>query len=298
MKVSTLEGHSNPIYTVIAHPNKALFYTAGNDKGVVEWDLETKTHLRIFQQIKSTVYCLTIIEEQNLLIAGCNDGLILFFDLDSTKLLATISAGSAVFDLKYVSSKKELLASTDIGSIFIIDPINFNILHQFQSGTEKIRTIATSDKLNLITTASNDKIIRIYHLEDYTSFYEFEGHSQGVGAVAFSPEGTQLVTGSRDAHLRVWSTNNWECLYNFPAHLFAIYKIAYHPKYPYIATASRDKSVKIWRAEDFSLFKNLSIDKGAEGHRLSVNGLCWTNDGMHLISVSDDKLVKVWDFEF
>src|SRR5690606_4840467 len=111
-------------------------------------------------------------------------------------------------------------------------------------------------------------------------------------------DGTQLVTGSRDAHLRVWSTVNWECLYSFPAHLFAIYKIAWHPVYPYIATASRDKSIKIWRAEDFSLFKNLSFEKGIDAHKLSVNSIVWTKDGKHLISVSDDRLVKIWDFEF
>lgn len=294
MKVSTLPGHNNPVYSVVAHPQKALFYTAGNDKGIVEWDLETKTHLRIFKQVKNTVYTLTIVHET--LVSGCNDGLILFFDLENGKLLATIKADSAIFDLKYSATKKELLASTDTGTILVIDPLSFKVLHQFKSGNEKVRTITISDKLNLLATASNDKVIRIYNLEDYTFFHEFEGHTQGVGSVEFSLDGTQLISGSRDAHLRVWSTTNWECLYSFPAHLFAIYKIAFHPKLPYVATASRDKSIKIWRTEDFSLFKNLSFEKGVDAHRLSVNNITWTNDGKNIISVSDDKLVKIWDF--
>ncbi|MBU2267223.1 MAG: WD40 repeat domain-containing protein, partial [Bacteroidetes bacterium] len=80
-------------------------------------------------------------------------------------------------------------------------------------------------------------------------------------------------------------------------HLFAIYQIIYHPTLPFFATASRDKSIKIWRAEDFSLFKNLTIGKAREGHLLSVNDICWTTDGENLISVGDDKFVKVWGFD-
>lgn len=298
MKINTLSGHNNPVYAVSAHPQKPLFYSAGNDKGIVEWDLNTNEHLRIFKPVKSSVYSLLTIEETNMLIAGCSDGSILFFDLKDAKLLSSIKVDSGVFDLKYSLLKKELLASTDSGLVIIIDPQNFKILHQFKSGNDKIRTIAISDRLNLIATASNDKIIRIYNLEDFTFFNEFEAHLQGVGAIEFSPDGTQLISGGRDAHLRVWSTINWECLYNFPAHLFAIYKIAYHPKYAYLATASRDKSIKIWRTEDFSLFKNLSFEKGIDAHKLSVNNIDWTKDGKHLLSVSDDKLVKVWDFDF
>jgi WD40 repeat protein len=41
----------------------------------------------------------------------------------------------------------------------------------------------------------------------------------------------------------------------------------------------------------------LTIDKTREGHLLSVNDICWTADGKNLISVGDDKLVKVWEFD-
>ena len=51
MKAATLEGHNNPIYAVIVHPIENLCYSAGNDKGIVEWDLDTKTHRRAVMMV-------------------------------------------------------------------------------------------------------------------------------------------------------------------------------------------------------------------------------------------------------
>ena len=80
------------------------------------------------------------------------------------------------------------------------------------------------------------------------------------------------------------------------AHLFALYGIAFHPQKPYFATASRDKSIKIWD-DSFNLKKVISVDKGYESHRLSVNAISWDPTTCNLISAGDDKLVMIWDVQ-
>lgn len=297
MKASTLPGHSNPIYTVISHPFKPLFYTAGNDKGIVEWDIQTKLHTRVFKNVKRTVYALAIVEESNSLYAGCNDGSLLIFDLETANLKATLSLGSPIFCLKYVSEKKEMLCTTDKGTIFILSTVDNKLIHQFQSGDAKVRSVAIHNKLGLLVSVSNDEYVRMYRLDDFTLIEEFRAHANGVGSVSFSPDGTQLITGGRDAHLNIYNVFDCSLVQKFAAHLFAIYQITFHPTQPFFATASRDKSIKIWRSEDFSLYKVLSIEKAREGHILSVNDIAWSNDGANLLSVGDDKQVKVWDFE-
>jgi WD40 repeat protein len=151
--------------------------------------------------------------------------------------------------------------------------------------------------LNFLATVSNDELIRVYALDDYTFITQFKGHENGVGSVAFSNDGKYLITGGRDAHSKVWETQHWDLKHDFAAHLFAIYQIIIHPNLPFFATASRDKSIKIWRLEDFSLYKKLSVDKAQEGHLLSVNDICWSADGKKLFSVGDDKMVKIWKFD-
>lgn len=297
MKATTLSGHSNPIYAVISHPSEPLFYTAGNDKGVVEWDLNTKSYKRIFKNVQRTVYALEIIPELNVLYAGCNDGNLLIFDLQTTALKTTLSLGSAIFSLKYIPNKEELICTTEKGLVFILSVTENQLVHQFQSGVEKVRSVAIHEKLNLMATVSNDEKVRIYNLDDFTLIQKFQAHTNGVGAVSFSPDGIQLITGGRDAHLNTYNVFDCSLIQRFPAHLFAIYQINFHPTEPFFATASRDKSIKIWRTEDCSLFKVLSIDKAREGHILSVNDIAWSNDGQYLLSVGDDKFVKIWEFE-
>jgi WD40 repeat protein len=60
----------------------------------------------------------------------------------------------------------------------------------------------------------------------------------------------------------------------------------------------RDKSIKIWDAKSFQLLKTISIEKGFDGHHLSINKIVWEPSTQKLISVGDDKLIKIWDIKF
>jgi WD40 repeat protein len=114
--------------------------------------------------------------------------------------------------------------------------------------------------------------------------------------VQYAPDGSYLVSGSRDAQIKIWDALTFELIKNIPAHMFAVNHIAFHPSLPYFATASMDKSIKIWGADDFKLYKIISREKGYPCHVLSINKLAW--DGNHLISVSDDKRIMIWDLQF
>ena len=77
--------------------------------------------------------------------------------------------------------------------------------------------------------------------------------------------------------------------------MFTVYAIEYHPTLPVFATGSRDKSIKIWSADDFRLLRIISLEKGFDCHRLSINDIVWNPLKNQLISVSDDKTAMVWD---
>ncbi len=138
--------------------------------------------------------------------------------------------------------------------------------------------------------------MKIYDLDDYALIKSLHGHTMAVFAVQYSPDGSYLVSGSRDAQLKIWDSLSFELIKSIPAHLFAVNHILFHPSLPYFATASMDKSIKIWGSDDFKLYKNISREKGYPSHQLSINKLVWNGD--HLISVSDDKRVIIWNIQF
>ncbi|MNE08756.1 WD domain, G-beta repeat [compost metagenome] len=145
--------------------------------------------------------------------------------------------------------------------------------------------------------ACRDNIIRIFDLDGFVLLHELHDHSMSVFTLQYSPDGSYLISGARDAQLKVWNTMNYELKLNIPAHLFAINHISFHPTQPYFATASMDKSIKIWGTEDFKLYKKIDMTKEASHHK-SVNKLAWSRYDDYLISVSDDKMVMVWDIDF
>jgi len=119
-----------------------------------------------------------------------------------------------------------------------------------------------------------------------------------ISSIQYSPDGKHLLSGSRDAQLKIWSTSDYSLTQTIPAHLFSIYSIAFHQNMPLMATASRDKSIKIWETENYTLKKTISIEKGYNAHRLSINKVIWEPLNNQLISVGDDKLLKIWKVDF
>lgn len=296
---ATLSGHQNPIYTVENSQKKGIFFTAGNDKGVVEWSSETLGFIKVLFPVISSVYSLHSPISVPLLLAGERNGQVDVFNFEEQRISTVLHFHKLpVFDIKSVASKNEVLLSSEDGSVSVWDLTDFKMLYSFKVSDAAARVITISQDEKTVAFGCKDNTVRVYDLKDYSLLYVLDQHTLPLSSLQFSPDGKQLISGSRDAQLKVWSTVDYSLIQSIPAHLFAIYSIAFHPTLPYLATASRDKSIKIWDTENFDLKKTISIEKGYDCHHLSINKIIWEPINNQLISVSDDKLLKIWKVEF
>jgi centriolar protein POC1 len=301
-QLASLAGHQNPIYTAEPSQKAGILFTAGNDTGVVEWSLDKNEFVKVLMPVKSSVYALHAPEIAPVLAVGERKGNVSLFNFIEQKVTAVLQHHTQpIFDIKSVSSKKELLVSSEDGTVSVWDlnygessPNRHQLLYSFKVSSAMVRAISISPDEKTVAFGCKDNRIRIYQLEDYSLLHDFEAHTLPVSSLEYSPDGRYLVSGSRDAQLNVWATTDYTLHKTIAAHLFAIYSVAWHPSQPLFATASRDKTIKIWN-EDFELKKTLSIEKGYPMHRLSVNKIVWEPNNGHLISVSDDKLVMIWN---
>ena len=296
---ATLSGHQNPIYAVENSQKKGIVFTAGNDKGVVEWSVETPGFIKVLFPVASSVYSLHCPKTAPLLLAGERNGQVDVFNFDEQKVSSVLHFHKLpVFDIKSIASKNEVLLSSEDGTVSVWDLTDLKMLYSFKVSDETVRVIGISPDEKTVAFGCKDNTIRVYDLKDYSLIGVLNQHTLPISSLQFSPDGNQLLSGSRDAHLNVWSTADYSLIQSIPAHLFSIYSIAFHPILPYFATASRDKSIKIWDTEKFDLKKTISIEKGYDCHRLSINKIIWEPINNQLISVSDDKLLKIWKVEF
>lgn len=298
-RIADLSGHQNPVYTVENSQKPHVFFTGGNDKGVVEWSLKTNSFVKVLMPVKSSIYAMHSPEFNPVLAVGERSGAVQIFNFEDQRVERTLLHHNLpVFDIKSVSSKNELLLSSEDGTISVWNMNGYEMVYKFNVSADTVRVMAISPDEKLIAFGCKDNLIRIYNLEDYSIHTTLHGHTMPVTSVQFSPDGTTLFSGSRDAHLKTWSTSDFSLQQSIPAHLFAIYDIKFHPSKPYFATASRDKTIKIWGADDLKLYRIISREKGFETHYLSVNKIAWSKYNENLISVGDDKMVLVWDVKF
>lgn len=292
-----LTGHQNPIFCAELSQKPGILFTAGNDKGLVEWNLPTKAFIKVMFPVASSVYAIHCPAGYPLMFAGLRSGEVLVFNFIEQKITHTLRHHTKpIFDIKSVQSKNELLVASEDGTVSVWNLNDLNLLHHFLVSGDTIRTIAIAEGKNQIALGCRDHHVRIYSTVDYSYITTVSGHTMAVFSTQYSPGENYLISGSRDAQLKVYDTTSYALVQSIPAHMFAVNHILFHPTQPYFATASMDKSIKIWGADDFKLYKIISRDKGYPAHLLSVNKLAWNGD--QLISVSDDKRVLGWDIEF
>lgn len=292
----SLSGHQNPIYALANSAKPGIFFTAGNDKGIVEWSLEKMAFVKVLMPVKTSVYSLYNYQHQ--LFAGLRSGEVSIYDFTLQTVTATFQAHEKpVFDLVVIPEKLEYLTASEDGTVGIWSLKDNSLLYRIKVSRDTVRSIAISPDGSHAAFGCKDNFIRIYDLTDYSLLYELEHHTLPVTSVGYSPDGRYLISGARDAQLNFWPIPGYELKQTIPAHLFGIYGIAFHPTLPYFATASQDKSIKLWGSDDLRLYKILSVEKNTNGHTHSVNKIVWTPDGKYLLSTGDDKLIMIWEWE-
>lgn len=289
----TLSGHQNPIYALANAAKENTFYSAGNDKGVVEWSLQSMAFVKVLVPVQSSVYALH--RYNDILFIAQRSGLILVFDLKQERILATLSHHQkGVFDLKTIAHKNELLSTGEDGTMAVWSLNDFSLLYHFPVIQNTVRVIAVNNAETEVALGCKDGVIRIYNSEDYGLIKELQSHTLPVTSLQYSPDGQYLISGGRDAQLKVWGMPDYELINQIGAHMFSVYAIAFHPTAPYFATCSQDKSIKLWDSQNFKLYKILSLEKNTPGHFHSINKLIWSTDGKYLISTGDDRQVMIW----
>ncbi|KAJ9619401.1 U3 small nucleolar RNA-associated protein 13 [Knufia peltigerae] len=142
-----------------------------------------------------------------------------------------------------------------------------------------INALDVSPNAPLFASASQDRTIKIWSLEDGSVTGILRGHKRGVWSIRFSPASTPplssdsgssgsrglLVSGSGDRTVKIWSLSTYTCLQTFEGHSNSVLKVLWLPSttpsseseakahheqpmknQPLIASASADTLVKLW----------------------------------------------------
>ncbi|MCJ1435955.1 U3 small nucleolar RNA-associated protein 13 [Xylographa pallens] len=158
------------------------------------------------------------------------------------------------------------------------DKRNPRAIYTRKAHDKDINAIATNHNSTLFASASQDRTVKIWAVEEGEVQGVLRGHRRGVWSVKFAAKETPPITGDSG-----------------PA----------SSSRGLVLTGSGDKTVKIWSLSDYSCLRTL------EGHTNSVLKVIWmplsqhNNDtevqepsrhrGVQIASAGGDGLVKIWD---
>ena len=267
-----LLGHRQPITSVAFHPQFSLVATASEDTTIKIWDWETGELEQTLKGHTKPVQGITF-DHAGQYLASCSSDLAikLWDGNDGWKNVRTIHGHDH-----------------SVSSI------------EFMPGDQHI------------LTASRDKSLKLWEVATGFCSRTYVGHDDWVRSVDVSSDGRWFASGSNDQTIRIWDASSSEARHTLRGHEHVVECVAFAPVSAYnaiqtlmavrlsksdtdqiqpgqyLASGSRDKTVRIWSQQGQCI-------RVLAGHDNWVRSLAFSPNGKFLLSVSDDKSMRVWD---
>ncbi|WP_299502534.1 c-type cytochrome [uncultured Roseobacter sp.] len=127
--------------------------------------------------------------------------------------------------------------------------------------TAKIIQLALSPDGQRVASASWDRTIKIWSLEEGAAPIEITGHTNIVNDVAFSPDGKRLYSASADGTLRVWDASTGEALRRLVNHGFGINTLVVSADETWIAYGAVDGTTRLASLPEGDPLRDFTADR-------------------------------------
>ncbi|MDE2505823.1 MAG: WD40 repeat domain-containing protein, partial [Planctomycetota bacterium] len=200
----TLDGHTDPVYTVSWSPDGKTIATGGFDNTVRLWNASARKELRRYDGHTGLVLAVAIAPDGKRILSG---------SLDKTAKIWLYPASSPLKELANLAVAAKSLALkpdgkqavTGIGKVArVFDPATGATVRDLAGATADVLAVAWSADGNTIAVGDAARAVRLYKAADGAPLGVIETPAEAVNALAFLPNNTQIVSGGNDGNGRIW----------------------------------------------------------------------------------------------
>ncbi|KAM6506766.1 hypothetical protein FALCPG4_018595 [Fusarium falciforme] len=288
--LSTLEGHTDLVTSVVFSHDSKLVASASSDATVRIWSMETGKCEQVLKGHSGSVNWV-VFSHDSKLVASASYTMVRIWKVETGKCKCVLEddyrVGSVVF-----SHDSRLVASASSNKTVRIWSVETGKCEKVLEGHSlSLLSVVFSYDSKLIASASLDTTVRIWSVETGKCEKVLEGHSSYVNSAVFSHDSKLVASGSLDKTVRIWSVETGKCEQVLEGHSLSVQSVAFSHDSKLVASASLGKTVRIWSVETGK------CEQVLDGHSDSVKSVVFSHNSRLVASASSDKTVRIWSVE-
>jgi eukaryotic-like serine/threonine-protein kinase len=282
-----LRGHGDYIQAAAFTPDERGLLTAGHDRNVGVWDLDTGKPVRMLSGHPAYVFAVAVSADGKTAASGDDLNHIYIWDLATGARRADLTGhADSVWALAFSPDGRTLASGSDDFTVRLWSLESMSALRTLTGYSANVRTVALSPDGKRLFTADLNGLHRVWELEPGREVQVLAGHEDLVRCVKVSSDGRWIVSAAEDRTLRWWRASD-----GAPERTVATGKVsalALAPDASLAAVGAADGNIILYRLEDGATVGTW------EAHAQSVRDLSFASDGKRLASAGEDGAVKLW----
>jgi serine-threonine kinase receptor-associated protein len=205
--------HNHIVKTCDFSPNSKLLATGGHEGIVRVYELEHPTNdPKLIEQDaseKKVVIAKVCWLTETMLLIGCGDGSVRFWDVQENKLMHTLKTTDAEVRDMEISRKHAILtvASGDKVSFFNLETMELIHCHKMPIHFKNEGGASLHPVEDKFVAGGSDLWVRVFSYSTGEQLECLKGHHGPVRCLRYSPDGKTYASGSEDGTIRLWKSN-------------------------------------------------------------------------------------------
>ncbi len=295
----TLE-HPNWVRAIAFSPDGRKLASGCDDGKVRIWDIQTGAELKTScpaSDHTNRVWSVAFSPDGKILVSGSDDKTVKIWDVQTGKCRETLEGHTdKVQSVDFNLDGQTIASGSADATVRIWDTQTAKCHKILYFDHKRIWSVAFHPQDHkLLVVGSDDDIVTIQNIDNQEIVQSFRGHKRRVRSVSFSPNGQVLATGSEDQTVKIWDFETGKCLQTLQGQIERIWSIAFNPvDSATIISGGEDRKIRIWDTRpDGPNEPKMIIPERTDW----IWSVAFSPDGQKLATGSDDKIVRIWDFE-
>lgn len=249
-KVTEYPGHKGSIFAIELSPDEKFLFSSGDDGTVAKWNLDEKN--------------------------PSGEGV--------------LKVPHGIYSLAYIPNKQMLVAGGSEGSVYFIDLLQKQIIHQYRKTVDAIFDLHFSAEKNQLWVLHGKGGLSLIDLDKFETLFYKRLTDSHLRSIVSHPNESGWLVASSDQMIRWLDAEGNTILKEWEAHENSVFSLMVHKEGKYLMSGGRDAHLNIWDInQDFSLIKSIPA------HNFTINDMAFSQSGDYFVTASRDKTIKLWD---